>query len=100
MPRTGKRPHTWRVQGQPAHDQMLAWQRQSAQARYRGEPYLLTFEQFQTLWQLNWNQKGRASEQYCLHRQDPDLPWQLGNVECIRRIDYLSLRNDLRNKKR
>lgn len=97
MTKKGPRPHTWVVQGQPAHDQHVAWQRQHAQARYRKEPYLLTFAQFQTLWHEHWHEKGRGSDQYCLHRVDSTLPWQPDNVECIRRVDYLKFANEYRS---
>lgn len=98
MSRSGPRPHTWRVQGEIPHKQNLAHQRHRAQARFRGEDYELSFEEFQYLWQDHWQERGRARNQYCLHRIDPEMPWQIGNVVCIQRIEYLKFPNARRSQ--
>jgi hypothetical protein len=77
------------VQGEIPHAQYLAFLQMRAQANYRKEVFELTFEDFQTLWQENWYRKGRASEDYCLTREDPDGPWNRENAICIQRIDHL-----------
>ena len=89
MPRTGPRPKAWKVQGEIAHTQHTAWHRQRSQAHYRGELWLLTFEEFQLLWSSLWSKRGRSNTSYCMSRQDPELPWQLGNAEVIPRLDHL-----------
>jgi hypothetical protein len=89
MSRTGPRPHTWLVQGEIPHQQHIAWQRAKAQANFRGEVWLLSFEDFQRLWQEHWQQRGRGSDGYCLTRDDPDGAWALGNVDCIPRVEHL-----------
>jgi hypothetical protein len=88
--RKGPRPNTWKVQGQIPHQQHIAWQKMKAQAKFREEEFLLTFEDFQWLWQTSWDVRGRASEQYCLTREDPEGAWVLGNVVCVTRKEYLT----------
>jgi len=89
MSKIGSRPHTWKVQGERGHQQHIAWHRMRAQAIYRGEPWDLSFEQFQTAWGANWEMRGRAADQYCMTRLDPSAAWCPQNVDVIRRIDHL-----------
>lgn len=89
MSRTGLRPHVWKVQGEIPHQQHIAWLRAKAQAAFRNELWMLTFEDFQRLWQGRWHQRGRGQDQYCLTREDPDGAWELSNVECIPRVEHL-----------
>jgi hypothetical protein len=89
MPRTGTRPHVWKVQGEIPHQQYCAWLQARAQANYRRECFQLTFEQFQRLWQKHWHQKGRGSDDYCLTREDPKGPWDIDNAICIPRVEHL-----------
>lgn len=89
MPRSGPRPHVWKVQGQVPHQQSVAYQRMKAQAKYRNEAFELTFEEFQQLWMNRWDQRGRGADQYCLTRQDPDQPWNTANCQCVTRKEYL-----------
>ena len=100
MPRTGQRPHCWKVQGEVPHKQYLAFLQMRAQANYRKEQFELTFEQFQQLWQLHWDQKGRAIDQYCLTRINEEGEWSLANTQCIRRLDHLRRKNQQRAKNR
>jgi hypothetical protein len=89
MPRSGPRPHCWKVQGELNHQQYLAWLQMRAQANYRKEKFELTFEDFQSLWQGHWYQKGRGAEHYCLTRTNPDGTWCKDNVNCIPRVEHL-----------
>lgn len=89
MSRTGPRPHCWKVQGEIPHKQYLAWLQMKAQASYREESFELTFEDFQRLWQKNWDRKGRASDDFCLTRQDPMGAWSPENTLCVRRVEHL-----------
>lgn len=89
MARTGLRPHLWKVQGEIPHQQYLAWLQMRAQANYRKEIFALTFEEFQQLWIDRWEQKGRASDDYCLTKEDPEGAWIWGNVLCIPRVEHL-----------
>jgi hypothetical protein len=89
MPRTGTRPHVWKVQGEIPHQQYCAFLQARAQANFREECFELTFEQFQTLWQDHWHQKGRGSADYCLTREDPEGAWTIDNVIVMPRVDHL-----------
>lgn len=90
MPRKGLRPHTWKVQGEIPHQQYIAWLRAKAQANYRNELWLLSFEDFQRLWQGLWEYRGRARNDYVMMREDHQSAWALGNVLVSRRYEYLS----------
>lgn len=89
MPRTGSRPHMWKVQGELNHEQYLVWLQMKSQAMFRDEIFALTFEEFKILWKDNWHLKGRGKGNYCLTRDDPDGAWIWGNVVCIPREEHL-----------
>ena len=89
MPRSGPRPHVWKVQGALNHEQYLSWLQMKAQANYRKELFELTFEDFQKLWKDRWDMKGRGSDDYCLTRKDPEGDWTLKNTLCILRVEHL-----------
>lgn len=89
MPRTGTRPHVWKVQGLVPHQQYIAWQRAKAQAAFRDEAWTLTFEQFQTVWCGQWERRGRLRDDYCMTREDSQGAWSIDNVKCIPRLEYL-----------
>lgn len=89
MPRSGPRPHVWKVQGEIPHKQYLAWLQMKAQASYRKEIFELTFEEFQRLWATKWDMKGRGVDDYCLTRKDPLGPWHIDNAHCIPRRQHL-----------
>jgi hypothetical protein len=89
MARTDIRPHLWKVQGEIPHKQYIAWLRSKAQANFRGEVWLLTFEDYQRLWQGLWERRGRGKEDYVMMREDHNGAWVLGNVAVSRRYEYL-----------
>lgn len=89
MPRSGPRPHVWKVPGEIPHQQYLAYLQCRAQANYRAESFLLSFADYQQLWQGLWHRKGRGTDSYCLVRIDPEGAWTVSNCECIPRIDHL-----------
>lgn len=93
MPKSGPRPHTWKVQGEQNHDQYIAWMRMRAQAKYRGEQFELTFEQFQTKWADKWEHRGRGRDDYCLTRKDPEQSWNSNNCELRIRAEHLAESN-------
>ena len=96
MPRTGIRPHTWKVQGEIPHQQNIAWLRAQAQARFRNEVWLLDFDDFQRLWAGLWQFRGRGSEDYVMTRDDHQGAWALGNVSVTRRYEYLKRQREYR----
>lgn len=90
MSRTGIRPHTWKVQGEIPHQQYSAWVKSRAQANYRKEIWLLSFQEYQTLWMPYWQFRGRGREDYVMMREDHNGAWALGNVLVTRRFEYLT----------
>ncbi len=71
-----------------------------AQASYRKELWMLTFEEFQQLWLGRWDQKGRGINDYCLTREDPEGAWVLGNINCIPRHEHLRRSGKYKAEKR
>lgn len=86
--RPGIRPHTWKVQGFVAHEQYRAWQRAKAQANFRKEGWHITFEQWQQIWQGQWENRGRSCDSVCMTRQDRSQPWTYDNVKIITRLEH------------
>ena len=100
MSRSGIRPHTWKVQGEIPHRQYCAWLQMRAQAMYRGEEFLLTFEDFQSVWAGRWHSRGRGSTDYCLTREDPEGAWDRDNTQCVERGQHLRRQRQLQNQSR
>lgn len=100
MPRSGPRPHVWKVQGEVAHAQYCCWLKMKAQADFRGEPWELSFEDYQRAWQGHWHLKGRGILAYCLTREDPDLGWHLDNVVCIPRQEHFRRSGQAKREKK
>ena len=88
MPRTGLRPHVWKVQGEIPHEQYCCWLKMKAQANFRGEEWQLLFEDYQAVWQGKWDQKGRDIMSYCLTRIDGEGAWHKDNILCIPRHEH------------
>lgn len=89
MPKKGLRPHTWKYKDPREREQNLSYMRMKAQAHFRKEEFSLSFEEFQSLWQEHWDERGRGSKEYCLTRNDSTLPWDADNTICVQRIEYL-----------
>lgn len=71
-------------------DRYYAYLKHRAQAKFRGEEYLLTIEDWETLWPLDkWVQRGRHSEALCLTKRDTVQGWHVDNVEVVTRITML-----------
>lgn len=90
--RKGPRPHTWIIgaeAGSYKHDMYLPWLRAKAQANFREEGWELSFEDYFQLWDGKWEQRGRASDQLCMSREDFELPWSLSNCVIVTRNDHL-----------
>ena len=86
---TGPRPHVWKTGPDPVrHQKFIAWGRARAQAHFRGEEWLLTFEDWETAWADEWHRRGRGPDNLFLVRTDPELPWAIENVQRVDRPEF------------
>jgi len=85
------KPETWISGDCPiVHDKYYAWLKHRAQARYRGEDYYLSFEDWCELWTPSkWSQRGRKADSLVLQRQRIDGEWSLDNCEVVTRLEQL-----------
>lgn len=83
------------TRGRPRiHDRLekLAFSRQRAQARFKGEPWQLTFEEWWELWQPHWHLRGNAPTSMNMIRRDTEKGWYWDNVQVTVRSEYLHRR--------
>lgn len=85
-----KRPHVW-LSGPDEfkHSMYWPWQKTKAQAKFRGEDYSLTFDEYYELWKDDWHNKGRKADNICMTRRDPAGGWHKDNVELVTRQEHL-----------
>jgi hypothetical protein len=88
------------VQGKENHDQFVAWHKARAQARFRKEIWLMSFDEFQRLWLGYWHLRGRGSDSLCMTRVDPEGAWEPSNCEILERRQYLSRQSEYKANKR
>lgn len=85
----GTRPHQWRSGPDiTAHESYRAWVQCRNQARYRSEPWDLTFEQWQAHWAGIWHRRGRTADSLCITRRDGQGAWTDSNVVVITRRQH------------
>ena len=97
----GSFPNNWKSGPEPImHEMYYAWSKHRAQARYRSEPYELTWADWQVIFANtdDFLNRGRQAECIVLTRRDTDLAWSLDNCELITR--YEQLLRDVANKDR
>ena len=68
--------------------QHTAFHRMRAQAKHRGDLFELTFEEFESVWNGRWEQRGRKPHELCMRRIDATLPWRLDNITVIERSEH------------
>lgn len=75
-------PDQWITGPDPVeHDKYYAWLKHRSQARFRGEEYNLTWQDWSRLWGLDkWLSRGRSSECYTMYRLNSTVPWHKDNV--------------------
>ena len=71
------------------HSMYMPWLRAKAQANFRSEGWDLTFEQFYTLWEKDWKNRGRKPDNMCMTRLDYEGPWDTVNTAIITRQEHL-----------
>lgn len=69
----------------------LTWTRSKAQARLRGEEWLIDWEDYYYLWTRNqdYKKKGRSPDSICLARIDTSKGWHVDNVSLEPRSQHL-----------
>lgn len=73
----------------PLAEQKLAFARQKAQAKFRGESWQFEFEDWWRAWQPLWSRRGMAREDLCMIRPDVHEPWSKNNYLIVTREQYL-----------
>lgn len=85
-------PSVWVTGPDPIRrDKYYAWLKHKAQAKFRGEPHTLTWEEFEDLWMDNddWFRRGRQSDSLCMSMKNWKLGWTVDNIEVIERFNQL-----------
>lgn len=87
----GVQPQQWLTGPDPiTHDKYYAFLKHKAQAKYRGETYLLTWQDWQRLWPNRlWAQRGRGPKKLSLTMRDPRLGWCVKNLQIRTRSDHM-----------
>jgi hypothetical protein len=98
--RSGPRPYVWKCGPDAYRHQMYTpWMMAKSQANYRGEEWLLPFDDFFTVWDGSWHQRGRASEDLCMTRIDYEKAWHITNVHLVTRKVHCNTQSAHTNKK-
>lgn len=87
----GLYPHIWISGPDPVdHKLYTDCQRARAQAWYRGEEWLITEQEYISLWRANdaYKRKGRGSGSLCLVRIDLEKAWTMDNVQILERLKH------------
>lgn len=92
-PRGKPQPHLVKYPGILAI-QRRAYARMKAQAKFRRENFLLSWDEFYEIWIAVWEHRGSRREQLCLSRIDFALDWSIDNVQIITREDHWRLQKE------
>jgi hypothetical protein len=99
----GQYPDLWISGPDPLdHDKFVKWHKHRSQARFRGEPYDLTFQDWLDIWRdpQDWYNRGTSCDAVCLTMSDLELGWTKGNVEIITRAEQLRRHGERRRGKK
>ena len=94
-------PEDWLSGPDPADHRLFNdCQRARAQAWYRGQDWFITEQQYIEIWRKDdrYLRKGRANDQLCMTRIDPDLPWTIDNIEIKTRLEHYKNTNNFRGR--
>lgn len=85
----GPRPQTWKTGPDPVrHAQYQVWLQKRNQAGWRGEGWLLSFEDFVAIWADQWSRQGRWRDCLQMMRKNYDRPWSRDNVIIVDRAEF------------
>lgn len=89
-----ERPHVWCTGPDPIrHEMYHPWQMAKAQAKFRGEEFTLTFDEYYDLWIKDWHLRGRKSDDMCMTRFDESQGWTKKNTIIINRKQHFQERS-------
>jgi len=84
------KPKAWLHKDPNIHRKYLPFLRMRSQAAHRQEPWSLLFEEFCHLWPDElWDMRGRATNDLCMSREDPEGPWDRKNTIILPRHEQL-----------
>lgn len=90
MPRSGPRLHARKYPDILDHDRHVAFLRARCQARYRGEEWDMTIEDWFDMWPREmWACRGRGYSDLCMIRVDIHEPWSKSNCQIVTRYEQL-----------
>lgn len=67
-----------------------AYCRAVCQARYRGEAWSLTREEYFHIWGEYWPLRGRSVNDYCMIMRNPKIGWTADNAMIVKRKDFIT----------
>lgn len=68
----------------------LSWSRMKAQAKFRNEPWDLSWDDYLAIWEGRWHLRGVIKDSLCLTRRDWSKGWTRDNVEITTRNEHWS----------
>ena len=68
-------------------EQRMSWSRMKAQAKFRDEPWDLSWEDYNVIWDKKWHLRGTEKGSYVLTKIDQSAAWHKDNVEVIPRLE-------------
>lgn len=74
-----------RYAAKPEKKEVIAWRRHRYHSKERGIEFLLTFDQWKTIWDSSGHahERGSLQHNYCMARNQDRGPYAIGNVEII-----------------
>lgn len=78
-------PNTWITGPDPQeHERYYAWLKHKAQAKFRNDPYYLSYADWCEIWPMDkFVKRGRTADDLCCCMIDPDEGWHLDNVHVV-----------------
>lgn len=74
-------------------EKYYAYLKHKAQANFRGELYLLTWEDWEYIWtQARWRRRGRRISDLCLTQLEWGSGWSMDNVTICTRREHFKLK--------
>jgi hypothetical protein len=74
-------------------EQRMSWSRMKAQAKFRDEPWDLSWEDYNQIWDKKWHLRGTEKGSYVLTKIDQSGVWHKDNVEVIPRLEQWRRQN-------